>query len=364
MFGRSVHSRKPVYDEDVRGSRLTTPRGGFRLRLPSPFVLFIIVVFVILPLVWPESDNVAMGPDLLAAYDLSTDVCALAVSPDARRMAASCRDSSIVFWQRVGEHEWSPSRLPKHRAGGARCLAFSPDAETLVAGNFDGTISLWDATSGVPLATFETGAEIVCSIAVSPDGRTLATAGSDSRVLLWDLAGRKVREALEGHDGPINAVAFSPDGRYLASGGEDRTVRIWDLSRPRQPIVLRGHPSILIGLAFSRDGRLLISSSMLDDELRVWDVATGQSRAAFNLPRPWYLVTCLEFSPDRETLLLGTDHGTVSFLNHATRREKAAIETHVGWVKSLGLTSDGKTLVTAGNDGSVRVWDVGKLSGR
>jgi WD40 repeat protein len=327
-------------------------------------VLAIVVVFVILPLVWPESDNVVVGPDLLAAYDLSADVCALAVPPDARRMAASCRDNSIILWQRIGDHEWSPSRLPKHRAGGARCLSFSPDAATLVAGNFDGTVSLWDADVGVPLATLETGAEVVCSVAVSPDGRTLATGGSDSRILLWDLAGRKVRETLEGHEGPINAVAFSPDGRCLASGAEDRTIRIWDLSRPRQSIVLRGHPNIILGLAFSTDGRLLTSSSLLDDELRVWDVATGQSRAALDLPQPWCLVTCLEFSPDRETLLLGTDHGTVCFLNHATRREKAAIEAHVGWVKSLVLTSDGKTLVTAGNDGSVRVWDAGKLSGR
>jgi WD40 repeat protein len=361
MFGRSVRPRKPEDDEDVRGSRLTAPRGGFRL--PSPFALAIVVVFVILPLVWPEGDNAAMGPDLLAAYDLSADVCSLAVSTDARRMAACSRDNSIILFQRIGDHEWSPSRLPRYRAGGARCLAFSPDAGTLVAGNFDGTVTLWDANSGVARATLETGAEIVCSVAVSPDGRSLATAGSNTRILLWDIAPRKVRGTLEGHAGPVNAMAFSPDGRYLASGGEDQTIRLWDLSRPGHSIALRGHPNIIVGLAFSRDGRLLTSSSLLDNELRVWDVATGQSRAALDLPHPWCLVTCLEFSPDRQTLLLGTDHGRICFLNHATRRAKATIEAHVGWVKALVLTSDGKTLVTGGNDGSVRVWDVGKISG-
>ena len=61
---------------------------------------------------------------------------------------------------------------------------------------------------------------------------------------------------------------------------------------------------------------------------------------------------------------MGTDHGTVYFRNFATRKEKATLAAHVGWVKSLALTSDGKTLVTGGNDGFVRVWDVAKLSGR
>src|SRR5689334_3813420 len=111
MFKRPVNPRISESGEDLRTSRIVARRGGFRFHLPSPFVLSIVVVFVILPLVWPESDEIASAPDLLASFDLSADVCALAISPDASRMAAACRDESITLWRRSREHEWSPSLL-------------------------------------------------------------------------------------------------------------------------------------------------------------------------------------------------------------------------------------------------------------
>jgi WD40 repeat protein len=83
-----------------------------------------------------------------------------------------------------------------------------------------------------------------------------------------------------------------------------------------------------------------------------------------DFPSASALVTCLAFGPDGTTLLVGVDQGTLYFRNFASRTEKATLAAHVGWVKSLALASDGKTLVTGGNDGFVRIWDVAKVSGK
>jgi WD40 repeat protein len=364
MFRRSVNSFQTEDDEEIIASRRMASRGGFRFRLPSPFMLAIVVVFVILPLVWPDGDELASAPNLIAAHRLSTDVCSLAVSADGRIMAASCRDESVLLGPRSADGRWSPSWLPKHPKGGTRSLSFSPGGEILAAGNFDGTISLWDAGSGIPAETLETGADIVSALTFSPDGSTLAAGSSDSRILLWDVARRRLREKIEGHAGSINVLSFSPDGRYLASGGEDQTIRLFDLQHPRKSMVLRGHPDIILTLAFSHDGRILASSSLRDREIRMWHVATGESREGIDFPAASNLVTCLEFSPDGHTLLIGTDHGTVYFRNVSGQREKGSLEAHVGWVKSLALVGDGKTLVTSGNDGFIRGWDVEKFSAR
>jgi WD40 repeat protein len=42
----------------------------------------------------------------------------------------------------------------------------------------------------------------------------------------------------------------------------------------------------------------------------------------------------------------------------ATGRELLAIEAHKGWVLALGFSADGNSLTSAGNDGSVWVWNV------
>ena len=75
----------------------------------------------------------------------------------------------------------------------------------------------------------------VWTIAWSPDGRTLANGSLDGTVWLWDVTTGEELAVLEGHSGPsfrawVNSVAWSPDGRTLASGGGfDETVRLWGL---------------------------------------------------------------------------------------------------------------------------------------
>src|SRR5882724_5366330 len=77
--------------------------------------------------------------------------------------------------------------------------------------------------------------------------------------------------------------------------------------------------------------------------------------AALAHPKPVHSVV---FSPDSRTLLSGGDDGNVRVWDVATRREVRRWKGHEGGVLALALTGDGKTLATAGRDGSVRRWDV------
>src|SRR5436305_8836623 len=64
----------------------------------------------------------------------------------------------------------------------------------------------------------------VCAVAFSPDGKLLASGGSgydDGSIKLWDASSGAPRQTLERHPGGVSAVAFSPDGKLLASGGYD-----------------------------------------------------------------------------------------------------------------------------------------------
>ena len=65
-----------------------------------------------------------------------------------------------------------------------------------------------------------------------PDGKRLVTASADGTVKLWDSTSGQEVLTLKGGAGPCD-VSFGPDGKRLASPGSGTTVKIWDAG-PRQ----------------------------------------------------------------------------------------------------------------------------------
>src|SRR5262249_9755746 len=81
-----------------------------------------------------------------------------------------------------GDEFLPPSPLPRppmNQAAAVSCVAYSPDGKTLASSSEDGTVRLWDAPTGEPLASLTGHQSAVRSVAFSPDGKTLASADDD-----------------------------------------------------------------------------------------------------------------------------------------------------------------------------------------
>ncbi|GLX37473.1 hypothetical protein Sros01_35460 [Streptomyces roseochromogenus] len=275
----------------------------------------------------------------------------LAYSPDGHTLATASHDGTVRLWDTTtgGNH----TTFPSHGTV-VWSVAFSPDGRTLATGESDRTARLWDVATRT-YQTLEGHGAAVYSVAFSPDGRTLATGSKDKTVRLWDLATRTPRRTLKGHTAAVSTLTFSPDGRTLATCGPDKTARLWDVATGSQRHVLRGHSNIVYSVAFSPDGRTLASASH-DWTVRLWDVATGKSGTP--LAGHTDAVNAVAFSPDGHNLA-SASHDNTAVLWDITRRTVITTLTgHYDAVLTVAFSPDGRTLATGGFDHTARLWDI------
>jgi WD40 repeat protein len=264
----------------------------------------------------------------------------------------------------------SPIHLTGHRDS-VSVLAFSPDGKTLASGGKDGTLAIWDTSTGKPLATCKTACARVLAVAFSPDGKMIASAGWDGRVLgedlvqLRDVATGKELKALVGHQQQVNSVAFSPDGVTLASGGPRDAggggimlgdLRIWDVRTGQELPTHRDRPIpwVVHGLAFSSDGKTLVAA--VGSELMLLTPPTLKERAV--LAGHHNGICSLAFAPDGNIAATAARDQTVKLWDVAAGKGLGTLYEFSRWDCQLAITSDGRLLASGEAGGAVRLWDV------
>lgn len=145
-------------------------------------------------------------------------------------------------------------------------VALSADGRVAAHVDATGSVRLWEATTGQPLAGVPE-LKRATAVALSRDGRWLAVGQQDGRLQLWsrDDPRQPLRE-LRGHSGRITLLTFAPDDRRLASGSDDGTTQVFDTGTGQRLQVLdspyNGQSvegvAAPVALAFAAAGRLLL----------------------------------------------------------------------------------------------------------
>jgi WD40 repeat protein len=115
------------------------------------------------------------------------------------------------------------------------------------------------------------------------------------------------------------------------------------------------HGSPLIACCFDPKSRFLVSSSE-NYTLQRWDMPSGK-KTAWEGHESW--VRDLAFLPDGETLISAGSDDTVILWNNLTSDKptpRATIKAHAGWVRSVSVSPDGTLIASGGNDKLVKLW--------
>ncbi|MEV7372851.1 NB-ARC domain-containing protein [Streptomyces sp. NPDC090301] len=257
---------------------------------------------------------------------------------------------------------WTPPDLPHpallrtltghtHTVHG---VAIAPDGTFLATASDDGTVRIWDRSTGQETACLTGHTDQVKGVAIAPDGTWLATAGRDRTVRMWDRVTGQEIACLTGFPGPMHQVAIAPDGTWLATAGDGGTVRIWDRATERETARSTGLTRQVHRVAIAPDGTWLAASGH-DGTVSIWNPAASTVTA--RLTGHTGPVRGMAIAPDGTWLATAGQDKTVRIWDLATGRETACLTGHTDMGLGLAIAPDGTWLATAGRDATVRIWD-------
>jgi WD40 repeat protein/tRNA A-37 threonylcarbamoyl transferase component Bud32 len=292
--------------------------------------------------------------DLLTLRGHTDGVRGVSFSPDGKRLASASDDGTIRVWDATTGQQLLTL---KGHGDKTTCVAFNFDGQYLASAGWDETVRIWNVVTGREVHTFRGHVGHVYGVAFTPDGRRLASGGGDRTVRIWDISDGREVLTLKDHTDMVTSVVFSPDGRRLASASSDRTVKVWDLSATPSPRTFRGHDGEVWGVAFSPDGSRLASASW-DRTVKVWDVERGTEVVA--LKGHTGFVVSVAFSAHGQRLVSGSVDTTVRIWDMATGEEMLCCRGHTGEVRGIASTPDAERLASASRDGTVKIWDASR----
>lgn len=307
--------------------------------------------------------------------------------------------------------------FPGHTAR-VGCIAFFPGGDRLLSVSNDGSLRVWDVSTGKPLRQYkiekcrgeatlspegqfvaasadrtvvvldlkegevkpdrvreleQADGDFIGGLAFSPDGRQLASANYDSSTILWDVETGKVVQRLQGHHDQVRSVAFHPSGTRVVTGGYDKTVRIWDPQSGKQVRVLQGHEKPILAVAISPDGTSVLSGGF-DNVARLWDFETGREIRTFRGHTD--AITSVAFSPDGRHMVTASHDRSVRLWDVATGEELHRFIGHTDYVLDAVFSPDGQFIASSsggdvkdgrwvpGEDYAIRLWRVPKYGTR
>ncbi|WP_338144827.1 toll/interleukin-1 receptor domain-containing protein [Fertoeibacter niger] len=233
--------------------------------------------------------------------------------------------------------------------------AFAQDGASVVTASIDGTLRIWETTSGQLIRVFDGHDGAVTSVDISPDGTRLVSGSrEDNTTRLWDVhTGVPVGEIMR-HAYAVQDVAFSPDGTRVVSASIDHTAKIWDASTGLQVGVAMEHEYHVRTVGFNFDGSLVVTSSD-DGSARLWNGTTGAPVGDPMRHADW--VIGASFSPDGSRVLTFSRDGTARLWDGRTGAELLPPLVHEGQVTHGIFSPTGEMVLTAALDMKVRMWD-------
>jgi WD40 repeat protein len=276
--------------------------------------------------------------------------------------------------------------------------AFDRSGRLLVTASTDGTARTWDPLPRQRITVFTepSASAIRCAIV---SGDQVVTGSADGYIRVWSLAtGKPLMTMREPGGGAINDVeefvpfsdinsltlSAGPLKELLLTASSDGTARVWNADNGRATGVVLREPggASINAVRTTTDNRLILTASS-DGTARVWSETNGRPTGQVFTPGDGGGLTSIEFDsgfspqtlqetgvpgltiptpeapgfPDVGSHLLLTDRSGQATIWSLTTNKETAVITEPGRAAIDAGAFDGRYVMTASEDGTVRIWN-------
>ncbi len=286
--------------------------------------------------------------DALQANDASVENALF--HPNGEWIVTGSDDGIARFW------DGNTGEILREFAGHTNVLwdtTLNADGTWLATASADGTAKVWDSTTGEILFTLEHPAQ-VNNVLFRSDSQILLTTCNDGLVRLWDLTTGTLAQTFTGHTYWVLAAAFSSDETQIATGDGAGVVIVWDAATGDILYQLHDHLNFITDVMYRPDNSMLLTASR-DLSVRIYDPANGepigQARLMSAFPQD------LAFNPAGDILLISDASGSIAYTNFSTGLS-GVLSGHTNLVQQANFSPDGVWIVSASDDGTVRLWSL------
>ncbi|MEG4145588.1 WD40 domain-containing protein [Microcoleus sp. Pol12B5] len=294
-------------------------------------------------------------------------VLSVAISPNGNKLVSGGADKNIKVWNlKSGKLIHTLIDLSWY-SNWITAVAITPDGKTIVSGSTTKTIKIWGLNTGILNKTLQDTKELssVLSLCISHDGKVIACGSTNDKITLWNLESGELIRSIEGHSDWIQSLSITSDNTTLISGSRDGVVKFWqskteEVSSNQSGSVLgKGLVDVAATIAgFSLGGPIAVGGWLLGRII----VAAADNKDVPVLPlQTLQNLECTKTYPNNQSINSLACHVNQNILvvGFSTNikvfdlKNNRIIYTEPeqpGFISSVAINYDGKTLAVAGKD--------------
>ena len=240
-------------------------------------------------------------------------------------------------------------------------VAWSPSGETVAVGNDQGT-QFFDSVTGELLPFSLDDSEGTFWIRYQPSGTLIATTGKDGTLKLWNASSGSLVKQF-GPYGPSDrcTCVWSLTGRKLACFVEGTGILILNVDNlEADPITIHCPNENWRYLSFSPDETRIAAGIWYNNRLAIYNIESGELEKRFpdETGRPSATALIWNGDHDLKNILHATPSGRIDLYDGTTWERLRSFHGHSQWASVLNLGSDENRILSGSFDRSVRVWDM------